>query len=286
MSSFMKLFENETVGTIEALVGMAPSLELKEEQELSIISNIVPPVVLVKIKVSGDVDADVMVALPSNLSASLSDMMMGEEASDREDVSDDDLDATKEIISNIFGAIGNTLSGQKDIPVLSFSIDDIELIGADGEVSLESFSKMFIYNFSMEGLKSILSFIIDEKLDNILFGSNDVAENNDNNSNSGFPIDTSSVQLNNEEMNNIALIMDVKLPVKVRIGRKKMLLKDVLNMDIGSVIELNQLANDPLEILVDNNVIAQGEVVIVDGNFGVQITTIGTKRERLAKLKE
>jgi flagellar motor switch protein FliN/FliY len=56
-------------------------------------------------------------------------------------------------------------------------------------------------------------------------------------------------------------------------------------MDIGSVIELNQLANDPLEILVDDHVIAEGEVVIVDGNFGVQITTIGTKRERLNQLK-
>jgi len=86
-------------------------------------------------------------------------------------------------------------------------------------------------------------------------------------------------------MKNIALIMDVKLPVRVRIGKKRMLLKDVLNMDIGSVIELNQLANDPLEILVDNHVIAQGEVVIVDGNFGVQITTIGTKKERLNQLK-
>jgi flagellar motor switch protein FliN/FliY len=96
---------------------------------------------------------------------------------------------------------------------------------------------------------------------------------------------SSDIKLNSEEMNNIALIMDVKLPVRVRIGKKKMLLKDVLNMDIGSVIELNQLANDPLDILVDNHVIAQGEVVIVDGNFGVQITSIGTKRERLTQLK-
>ena len=63
-----------------------------------------------------------------------------------------------------------------------------------------------------------------------------------------------------------------------------MLLKDVLNMDIGSVVELNQLANDPLEILIDNHVIAHGEVVIVDGNFGVQITAIGTKRERLEQI--
>ena len=56
-------------------------------------------------------------------------------------------------------------------------------------------------------------------------------------------------------------------------------------MDIGSVVELNQLANDPLEILVGDKVIAMGEVVIVDGNFGVQITEIGTKRERLEKLR-
>ncbi|MCW1715186.1 FliM/FliN family flagellar motor switch protein, partial [Campylobacter jejuni] len=74
-----------------------------------------------------------------------------------------------------------------------------------------------------------------------------------------------------EELKNINLIMDVRLPVRVRIGNK-MLLKDVLTMDIGSVVELNQLANDPLEILIGDKRIAYGEVVIVDGNFGVQIT--------------
>jgi len=95
----------------------------------------------------------------------------------------------------------------------------------------------------------------------------------------------SNLNLTDEEIRNISLLLDVKLPVKVRIGTKEMLLRDVLTMDIGSVVELNQLANDPLDILVDNHVIAQGEVVIVDGNFGVQITTIGTKRERLAQLK-
>ncbi|WP_281747648.1 FliM/FliN family flagellar motor switch protein, partial [Helicobacter suis] len=60
---------------------------------------------------------------------------------------------------------------------------------------------------------------------------------------------------------------------------------DVVSMDIGSVVELNQMVNDPLEILVDDKVIAKGEVVIVDGNFGIQITEIGTKKERLEQLK-
>jgi flagellar motor switch protein FliN/FliY len=286
MSEFMKLFENESTGTIEALIGEAPSLELKEEQELSIISNIIPPIVIVKISVSGAVDGNALVALPPNLAASLSDLMMGEEVSDREDVSEDDLDAAKEIVSNIFGAMGNTLSAQKEIPVLSFSIDGIEFINEDTEISLEDFSKMYVYKFTLGSLNSLYMFIIDEKISNILFGessSNDAASNSSIESSSDCE---QSVELSSEEMNNISLIMDVKLPVRVRIGRKRMLLKDVLNMDIGSVIELNQLANDPLEILVDNHVIALGEVVIVDGNFGVQITSIGTKRDRLTRLKD
>ena len=292
MSDFMKLFEDETAATIEALVGEAPQLTLNEEQELSIISNIVPPIVLVKLAVSGDVDAQAMVALPPNLAASLSDMMMGEEPSDREDVSDDDIDATKEIVSNIFGAIANSLSAQKELPVLSFSVESIELIDESQDVSLENFSKMFVYKFSLGSMASLFMFIIDENLNKSIFGTTsegteEVADATPSPSGAAVSDDcgNTKLHLSEEEMSNIALIMDVKLPVKVRIGKKRMLLKDVLNMDIGSVIELNQLANDPLEILVDNHVIAEGEVVIVDGNFGVQVTSIGTKKERLNQLK-
>ncbi|MCK9454469.1 flagellar motor switch protein FliY [Sulfurimonas sp.] len=285
MSDFMKLFENETVATVEALIGQAPSLKLKEEQELSIISNIIPPIVLLNISVSGDIDASAMVALTPNLVTSLSDMMMGEESSSREDVSEDDLDAAKEIVSNIFGAISNTLSAQKELPVLSFSIDKVDYISEDKEVSLENYSKMFVYNFNIEDVKSLFMLIMDESLQNAIFKQNKSSDDGKKLESDNSSQHSASISLNSEEMNNISLIMDVKLPVKVRIGKKKMLLKDVLNMDIGSVIELNQLANDPLEILVDDHVIAEGEVVIVDGNFGVQITTIGTKRERLNQLK-
>lgn len=287
MTNFMKLFEDETVGTVEALIGQAPTLEIKEQQDLSIISSIIPPIVLVKLSVSGDVAAKAMVALTPNLAASLSDMMMGEDASDREDVGEDDLDASKEIVSNIFGAIANSLSAQKEIPILSFKVDDIEFVSDNSEISLEDYSKMYVYKFNIGDLNSLFMFIIDEKLRNSLDGKKDKPQESSSQfeENSLQNCNSSGVKLNSDEMNNISLIMDVKLPVRVRIGKKKMLLKDVLNMDIGSVIELNQLANDPLDILVDNHVIAQGEVVIIDGNFGVQIKTIGSKRDRLNKLK-
>jgi len=285
MNDFIKLFEDETVSTVEALVGQAPALELKEEQDLTILSNIIPPISLVKISVTGDIEASVMVAVLPNLVTSMSDMMMGEEAGNREDVSEDDLDAVKEIISNIFGAIGNSLSAQKELPVLSFKVDSIENIDDDSEVSLENFSKMYVYKFEIESLNSLLMFIIDENISNVILGTGAEVESGSVEMDFGNTSSAPSVDLSSDEMSNISLIMDVKLPVRVRIGKKKMLLKDVLNMDIGSVVELNQLANDPLEILVDNHVIAQGEVVIVDGNFGVQITSIGTKRERLNQLK-
>lgn len=287
MNDFIKLFQDETIATIEALVGQAPTLTIKEEQDLSIISNIIPPIVLARLSVSGDVEAKIMVALTPNLATSLSDMMMGEDASDRDDVNEDDIDASKEIISNIFGAVGTSLSAQKEIPVLSFSVDNIEFMEGSTEISLEDYSKMFVYNFKIDSTSALLMLIVDEKLkveldsDSAVESARDVAQTVENKGSDC----NSELKLTNDEMNNISLIMDVKLPIRVRIGKKKMLLKDVLNMDIGSVIELNQLANDPLEILVDNHVIAQGEVVIVDGNFGVQITNIGTKRERLTQLK-
>jgi flagellar motor switch protein FliN/FliY len=179
------------------------------------------------------------------------------------------------------------------MPVLSFKIDNIEFINDENEISLENFSKMYIYQIQLDQTKSQIMFILDQTLYDAITKDNSAQDQqqpqaNASQSSSAVAQQTSceeNVNLTEEELKNIALIMDVKLPVRVRIGKKKMLLKDVLNMDIGSVIELNQLANDPLDILVDNHVIAQGEVVIVDGNFGVQITTIGTKKERLRQLK-
>ena len=285
MNNFIKLLENEIVTNIETMVGVVPTLTLKEEQELNMMASIIPPIVLMKMSVSGDIEANAMVAVPPNLAAALSDLMMGEELANREDITDEDVDGAKEAFNTIFGTINTILSSQKEMPVISFKFESIESLGDDADVSLDQYALMYKYDFVIDSLHSTFMFIVDEKLDNLLSGkveeeSEDLIENTPLASDS-----LSNANLSATEMNNISLIMDVKLPVRVRIGKKKMLLKDVLNMDIGSVIELNQLANDPLEILVDNHVIAQGEVVIVDGNFGIQVTSIGTKRERLAQLK-
>jgi flagellar motor switch protein FliN/FliY len=202
-------------------------------------------------------------------------------------MNDEDLDAIKEIVSNIMGAISTTLASQKELPKFTIKTKDAVFIDEKGEIDLEEYSKLFVFTFALGSINSLVMLAVDQAIIEQLEGIQDFRSNT-HNQETGNTTNSNGIQsrkLDEGEMKNINLIMDVKLPVRVRIGKKKMLLKDVLSMDIGSVIELNQLANDPLDILVDDHVIAQGEVVIVDGNFGVQITSIGSKRDRLTKLK-
>ncbi|WPC41086.1 flagellar motor switch phosphatase FliY [Clostridium sp. JS66] len=84
---------------------------------------------------------------------------------------------------------------------------------------------------------------------------------------------------------NIDLILDVPLDISVVLGRTKKNIKDILNLGTGSLIELDKLAEEPVEILVNGKRVAYGEVVVVDENFGVRITSIISSEERIKSLK-
>jgi flagellar motor switch protein FliN/FliY len=81
------------------------------------------------------------------------------------------------------------------------------------------------------------------------------------------------------------LLMEVELPVSVSFGRAELPLKDVLKLTSGSIVELNRSVNEPVEVIVNNCVIARGEVVVVEGNYGVRIGEIISPQERLRTLK-
>ncbi len=83
---------------------------------------------------------------------------------------------------------------------------------------------------------------------------------------------------------NIDLILDIPLSVTVELGRSKMLINDLLQLGQGSVIELTKLVGDPLEVLVNNKLVARGEVVVVNEKFGVRLTDIVTPMERVKSL--
>lgn len=279
MNDFIKLLIKESISTIEGLTGFAP--EIKEQEALNAdqqIEQLFKPLAIAEIETTGDENGHLKIAISSTIITALGEMMMGEEElSGKVELEADDLDAAKEIISNIYGSFSTSLGAQKDLPNLSFSVQKVIYSEDTRAVDVSAMQKVYVCSIELQGIKGEIIYINDSIIERAIGG--EVAKPAES------PANNAKSELNSEEMKNISLIMDVRLPVRVRIGSKKMLLKDVLSMDIGSVIELNQLANDPLEILVGDKVIALGEVVIIDGNFGVQITEIGTKRERLEQLR-
>jgi len=88
------------------------------------------------------------------------------------------------------------------------------------------------------------------------------------------------------EPQNIDLLMDVDLPISIELGRTKMSISDILALGPGSVVELNKLAGEPVDLLVNSKTVAKGEVVVVEENFGLRITQLMTPEERLKALAE
>ena len=84
---------------------------------------------------------------------------------------------------------------------------------------------------------------------------------------------------------NVDLILDIPLKLTAELGRTKMLVSELLNLGQGSVIELNKLAGEPMEVLVNDKLVARGEAVVVNEKFGVRLTDIISPQERVEQLK-
>ncbi|MCF6137117.1 flagellar motor switch phosphatase FliY [Pseudalkalibacillus berkeleyi] len=87
------------------------------------------------------------------------------------------------------------------------------------------------------------------------------------------------------DQRNLDMLLDIPLQVTVELGRTKRSVKDILELSQGSIIELDKLAGEPVDILVNQKLIAKGEVVVIDENFGVRVTEIMSQRDRLEKLQ-
>jgi flagellar motor switch protein FliN len=87
-----------------------------------------------------------------------------------------------------------------------------------------------------------------------------------------------------KDMANLDFILDIPLEVSVELGRAKMMISDLLQLGQGSVIELTKLAGEPLEIYVNQKLIARGEVVVVNEKFGIRMTDIISPSERVKQL--
>jgi len=279
INEFIDLLKNDIVSTIEGLIGIAPNVEISSSSES--IGDIPVPTADISVNVEGG--GSLKFLIPPQSATAIGDLMLAGEGEEKDEMNDEDLDAIKEVVSNIMGSVGTALSSQKSLPILSFATSTAEF-KTDEDDEWSSYAYRIDFDFEINDKKYLWIVLLDSELYSKFNpsagsagGGTTIVTDDSGNTGGGIDID-------NEELKNLKLLLDVKLNIRVRIGSKKMLLKDVLNMDIGSIIELNQLASEPLDVLIDDKKIAEGEVVIVDGNFGIQITSIGTKKERMEAL--
>lgn len=93
------------------------------------------------------------------------------------------------------------------------------------------------------------------------------------------------VELNQNEQRNLDMLLDIPLKITVELGRTHRTVKDILELSSGSIVELDKLAGEPVDILVNEKLIAKGEVVVIDENFGVRVTDVVSRTDRIMKLK-
>lgn len=101
---------------------------------------------------------------------------------------------------------------------------------------------------------------------------------------SGLNMDSISKKENRKDI-DLDLILDIPVNITVEFGRKRIMVKDLLDLDEGSVIELNKLAGEPMDVLVNNKLIAKGEAVVVNEKFGIRLLDIASPNKRIEPLK-
>ena len=221
--------------------------------------------------------------IPTPTAAKFEYLMLGGIADLKDTIDDEMTDAVKEIISNISGSIVTVANAQgfEDITNMSSSL------GSSGVVSCsdEDLTNMYKFTLVLNDEELFLYIAFDEiilpYISGISGGLDSVEAVNSEDSNTtaaSVPTIGGSVLssiLGEESVENLRLLFDVKLRLSVRLGTKICLLRDVISWDIGEIIELSQMTNEPLDILVNGVVIGQGEAVVIDNKFGVKIKYIG-----------
>ncbi len=291
-SDISNIINNEFKNTFESLLSISSSIEgvkLASKDEIDPEQCIV---VVVQMDTKGGLKSKITFYLPTLISTKFEYFMLGGIGELKPSIDDEILDAAKEIISTVSGSLSTTINAQDfpDIKSVSLSQKESSIKQISALPEINNLYR-FDFKFNNELVSLFLEFDNDilPYIRKIAEGEEIVDEEDEEESfvnNKKSPIAKGAAAsvlalLGDESTENLKLLFGVKLRFSVRLGLKTFLLKDIVNWDIGHIIELEQMVNEPLDILVNGVKIGEGEAVIVDGRFGVKIKHIGEKKLEL-----
>ena len=287
-SDLSNIFKDELSNTLEQLLSKSSQVETVNKLNASIYSSTQVIEGSVKFEFN-DISSTWNFYIPTISATKFEYLMLGGMGDLKEHIDDEITDAVNEIISNICGSFCTSVNAQgfSDISSIKSEVKSATIL--EGE-TLSSKNNAYEFTLSLDEDKLPVIISFDEIIlpfISVITGketastSNASSESISNNEVKAQPsVNTTNIQT----PKNLELLYNVKLKLSVRLGTKVVLLKDILRWDIGEIIELEQMVNEPLEILVNGIKIGEGEAVIVEGKFGLKIKSIGNEKFKLNQI--
>jgi flagellar motor switch protein FliN/FliY len=294
-SDLTNILKSELSNTIEQL--LSKKATIKDIVKIDTSSETIETSVLVIAKLEfKNITSTWNFIIPTSTGVKFEYLMLGGMGDLKEALDDETSDAIKEIISNVCGSMATSINaqgfddlGKVKTEVVDVSIVDFEKLKAlaniykivldlDGEailvfVSFDDIIKPYISSITGESVVATDTNHAKAQAPSVHSGTHGVS----------VPNELSSL-LDEHSITNLKLLFDIKLRLSVRLGTKVLLLKDILRWDVGEIIELEQMVNEPLDILVNGVKVGEGEAVVVEGKFGLKVKYIGDEKNKLKKI--
>ncbi len=255
-------------------------------------------IVLADAKLSDALQMNLSIAMPASLVLKIAYLMMGGsgEPADQ-NVDEIKLSALTEALNQMLGAsitlLAEKAKGKVSLGKLELKlVDDLEKISTlfnptellacvECQVEMENASSSNLWMFAqLTAIKAVHEKLFPKKKEEEKVKVQPAKFEEFSPAETQIPPQPSEIQ------QKLELLFDVPLKVVVELGRARMTLKQVMDLTIGSLIELDKLTGEPVDVLVNGKLIARGEVVVIDENFGVRITEIVSPKQRLYSIRE
>ena len=284
-SDLSNVFKNELSNTLEQLLGKKAKIsETKKLDDIFDSSNFIEADVKFDIK---GLSSAIVFYIPTISATKFEYLMLGGMGDLKEDIDDETTDAVNEIVSNICGSFctASNAQGMPDIVGMKSEIKGTKKV----EKSALSEKEIYLFNISLEEDATPILISFEKTFSpffSLITGVNDEKPVVSTPPAPAAPTitQTQSIVGVPNPSKNLELLYNVRLKLSVRLGTKIVLLKDILRWDVGEIIELEQMVNEPLEILINGVKIGEGEAVIVEGKFGLKIKKIINEDLKLDKI--
>jgi len=255
-------------------------------------------IVLADVKLSDALQMNLSIAMPASLVLKIADLMMGGSGEPADQNADEiKLSALTEALNQMLGAsitlLAEKAKGKVSLGKLEVKlVDDLEkistlfnptelLVCVECQVEMENASSSNLWLFAqLTAIKAVHEKLFPKKKEE------EKVKVQPAKFEEFAPAETQIPPQPSEIQQKLELLFDVPLKVVVELGRARMTLKQVMDLTIGSLIELDKLTGEPVDVLVNGKLIARGEVVVIDENFGVRITEIVSPKQRLYSIRE